>query len=250
MLAENRLAKIVDLVNLRGSITVGELVEELDISESTIRRDLTALDEEGRLVKVRGGALAASNGYKTKDDEMALRKEQRAREKQIIGEYAAGLVYPEDFVYVDAGSSTEALVYALSNREAVYVTNAVSHAKILSAHGNKVYILGGQFKNATEAIVGEEAVRSVEKYNFTKGFFGTNGITKKNGFTTPELKEATVKKVAMNHCKDCFVLADDSKFGQISAVSFGEFDKAMIITNRIVRDEFIGCSNIVEVEKK
>ena len=72
--------------------------------------------------------------------------------------------------------------------------NSLTNAKRISDRGYTVYILGGEFKSTTEAIVGDEAVVTLDKYNFTKGFWGTNGITVKNGFTTPEIKEAMVKR--------------------------------------------------------
>jgi DeoR family fructose operon transcriptional repressor len=105
-----------------------------------------------------------------------------------------------------------------------------------------------KFKHTTEAIVGEEAIVSLEKYNFTKGFFGANGITKKNGFTTPEVKEAMVKRKAMESCKSCYVLADESKFGEISAISFGALEDATIITNKIPKG-FLQVKNIKEVDE-
>lgn len=60
---------------------------------------------------------------------------------------------------------------------------------------------------------------TLDKYNFTKGFWGTNGITVKNGFTTPEIKEAMVKKKSMENSKEKYILADDSKFHRYQASS-------------------------------
>jgi DeoR family fructose operon transcriptional repressor len=117
----------------------------------------------------------------------------------------------------------------------------------LTRRGFKAYILGGEYKESTDAVVGEEAIASVLKYNFTKGFFGTNGITKKNGFTTPEMKEALMKKAAMNNSKKVFVVADANKFGLISAVRFADFDKAHIITNHLGDDNYSLCTNVTEV---
>lgn len=247
MLAQERYAKITSMVESRGSVTVAELVDRLDISESTIRRDLAAMDAAGMVEKVRGGAIAVNAVYATHDDDITLRQERHRQEKQKIARYASQLIYPEDFVFIDAGTTTEILAGMIGNTDAVYVTNGIAQAMILSARGCRVYLLGGECKRATEAIVGEEAVSSVKKYNFTKGFFGTNGITRKNGFTTPEVKEAMVKTAAMENCRDCFVLADHSKFGQISAVTFGRFEKAMIITDSVGTRRSERDQNIVEV---
>lgn len=245
MLTEQRFEKILAIVESRGSVTVAELMKDLKSSESTIRRDLNALDEEGLLTKVRGGAIS-KNTFATRDDEVKLRRERNTQEKMSIGRYAASLIEKNDFIYIDAGTSTDLMLDYIKERDAVYVTNAVSHAMRLAGIGCSVFLLGGEFKRTTEAIVGEEALLSLEKYNFTKGFFGTNGITLKNGFTTPEVKEAMVKRHAMKYCKECYVLADESKFGQISAVEFCKFEDAIILTNKIPKG-FKDMENIKEV---
>ena len=194
MLTEERLEKITSLVNASGSVTIDYLVKELDTSESTIRRDLAVLHDEGRLKKVRGGAIAAKNAYGTQDDRVSFRKEQHIAEKIMIGQKAAERITDSDFVFIDAGTTTERMIPYIKSREAVFVTNALSHAMKLSEMDLTVYILGGAFKNTTEAIVGEEAISSLRKYNFTKGFFGTNGVTVDAGFTTPEVRESMLKR--------------------------------------------------------
>ena len=75
-----------------------------------------------------------------------------------------------------------------------------------------------------------EAVASLSQYHFTRGFFGTNGITVVEGFTTPDLEEAANKRAAMEHCRQCYVLADHSKFDTLSNITFGELGQAKIIT--------------------
>lgn len=248
MLTQERFGKILEILENKGSATVAELMLALGASESTIRRDLNTLNAEGRLLKVHGGAMKKGGGYHTQDIEVELRKERNMEQKVMIAKYAAACVVCDDIVYMDAGTTTELMIDSRLCKDAVYVTNAVGHAKKLSRLGCKVYLLGGEFKGMTEAIVGEEAMRCVEKYNFTKGFFGTNGLTKKQGFTTPELKEALMKSKAMEQCKEVFVLADDSKFGVISSVTFGQMEDATVLTNRIP-DAFKTFQNIREVEK-
>lgn len=247
MLTEERFAIILSILETRGSVTVTDLMKELRSSESTVRRDLNTLDEEGLLTKVRGGAIS-KRSFSTRDDEVQLRRGRNKDEKLSIGKYAAGLIKKDDFVYVDAGTSTDLMLDYITQREAVYVTNAVSHAMKLAGIGCTVFLLGGEFKHTTEAIVGEEAIVSLEKYNFSIGFFGTNGITEKNGFTTPEVKEAMVKKMAMENCKKKYVLADTTKFGEVSAVGFGGIDSATIITNHIP-SKYKKFKNIKEVDE-
>lgn len=247
MLTEERFTKILSILESMGSATVQQLMTELGASESTIRRDLNTLDAEGRLTKVHGGAISKSGGYSTHDDEVNSRKERNREEKMKIARYAAGLIRPGDFVYLDAGTTTELMVDFLENRQATFVTNAITHAKKLAEKGCKVYLLGGEFKAITEAIVGEEAVATLDKYNFTKGFWGTNGISVTRGFSTPEVNEAMVKRKSMENCRECYILADDSKFSQISSITFAPFEAATVITTALSQPAFRKYANVTEV---
>ena len=248
MLTEERFSTILSIIEEKGSATVQELMAELDASESTVRRDLNAMDDNGLLTKVHGGAIAKRQIIRTHDENVNSRKSQNAQEKEAIAKYAASLIGDGDFVYIDAGTTTGRMIEHIPSCKAVFVTNAIDHAKRLSERGFRVYILGGEFKSATEAIVGEEAVETLDKYNFTKGFWGPNGISVSKGFFTPEVKEAMVKKKSMGSCKTCYVLADYSKFEQISSVKFAEFDQATVITKGILKPALRKYKNIVEVK--
>ena len=232
MLTEERFAKIVKMVNQEGTVTVLELAQAIGISESTIRRDLNQLDKLGRIRKVHGGATAAvlmSDGH---ERNMQEKYSRNIEEKRAIAAYAATLVHPNDFVFLDAGSTTEQMAEYLEENTAFYLTNGITLAQKLAARGFKTMLLAGRVKASTDAVIGMEAVSSLAKYHFTRGFFGTNGITVAEGFTTPDLEEAANKRAAMEHCRQCYVLADNSKFDTLSNVSFGELSKAKIITTR------------------
>ena len=247
MLIEERFSKILTILNRNGSVSVQDLMTALDASESTIRRDLNAMHKKGLLVKVHGGAVAKEMPVHTHDEGVSLRKTQNTDEKAVIGQYAASQIRSNDFVYIDAGTTTEMIIPYIETTDAVFVTNAIGHARLLSQKGCRVYILGGEFKGITEAIVGEEAILSLNKYNFSIGFWGTNGISPKAGCTTPDLKEAIVKQTAMKHCKRPFVLADSSKFSKISSIKFADFDEATIITTRLQQEVYRQYKNIQEV---
>jgi len=248
MLTEERLKEIGRIVKEKGSVSIQELMETLDISESTARRDLAVLDEQGRLQKVRGGAMVLGDTYSTREDTVLQKKDKNLEAKRQIARYAASLIAADDFVYLDAGTTTELMIDYLTEKRVTFVTNAVSHARKLSQAGYITYILGGEFKATTEAIVGDEAIAALSKYNFTKGFWGTNGIHHKAGFSTPDVKEANVKKTAMEHCAARYVLGDPSKFSQISCVKFGEFANACIITTQAPDKIYRQCKNLIEVQ--
>lgn len=235
MLTEQRHELILQLLEDKKSITVAEVRDLLRTSESTVRRDITALDKAGKLTKVFGGAVA--NNYATfTPQELSVdqKMEVNREEKQRIAKYAASLVEAGDFVYLDAGTTTACMLDYLTEPGASYVTNAVAHARRLAKKGLKVILLGGELKASTEAVIGSQTVKLLMDYHFTKGFFGTNGITRKTGFTTPDINEAAVKSMAMEQCKNCYVVTDSSKFDKISSVSFSSIQGAVILTERIV----------------
>ena len=247
MLTEQRFDIILKLLEEKKSVTVTELRELLDASESTVRRDITALDKAGKLTKVFGGAVALNHKVTAYEPTVAQKSELNKEEKKKIAKHAASLIMPDDFVYLDAGTTTGLMLEYLAGARAVFVTNAVSHAQTLAKMGIRVYLIGGELKSSTEAVVGSQAMQMIQMYHFTKGFFGTNGITRREGFTTPDTSEAIVKSTAMKQCKDAYILADESKFGQVSSVTFGEFRNARILTEEIP-EEYQESRNILKIK--
>lgn len=186
--------------------------------------------------------------YSAKDDDVELRADWNKEEKSIVARYAASLIGPEDFVYLDAGTTTGCMIRFLTEKRAVFVTNAVLHARALAHNGFQVFLIGGELKASTEAVVGNEALINLEKYNFTIGFFGANGVSRHNGFTTPDANEAIVKQKAMERCRRRYILCDASKFGCTSPVTFASFTSAQVITNRLNDEGYRDCGNLLEVD--
>ena len=181
MLTEQRYEIILRLLAEKKSVTVTELKELLDTSESTIRRDITALDKMGKLTRVFGGAVSLENVVSAYEPTVEQKSDLNTEEKKKIARYAAGLIRSADFVFLDAGTTTGFMLDYLEYTKASFVTNAVSHARILAQKGIHVSLLGGELKGSTEAVVGSQAMQMLQMYHFTKGFFGTNGITHKEG---------------------------------------------------------------------
>ncbi len=190
MLSEERHKLILEKVKNESVVYLNDLVKYLNTSESTIRRDLIALDKAGLLKKVHGGATALKDiSINTLDDIVENRKSLNMEEKFKIAKYAASLIKDNDLVYLDAGTTTELMINFINNTKAIFVTNGIVHARNLIKKNCTTYILGGELKLSTEAIVGAETVKSLRKYNFTKGFFGANGVDLERGFSTPDIKE-------------------------------------------------------------
>ena len=247
MLTEERFNKILKIIDEKKSVTVQELTELLNSSESTIRRDLNTLHKLGKLIKVHGGATAIDMDYNTKDFEVSVRYDLNKEQKKKIGAYAASLIEENDFIYIDAGTTTEFMIDYITEKSAVFVTNAITHAVKLSNRGFKVFVTGGEFKNTTEALIGNETVENLKKYNFTKGFFGVNGVSKRANLSTPDVTEKKKKKGAIAQCRKSYILCDSSKFGKISSVTFGKLSEAIIITDKLNDEDIRKETEVVEV---
>jgi DeoR family fructose operon transcriptional repressor len=246
MLTSDRQNEIIKIVNRSGSATVSELMSRFDASESTIRRDLIFLDKAGKLKKVHGGANSIKDSFFSVEYDMDTKSALNVGEKEIIGKYAASLINDDDFVFIDAGSSTMHMVDNIAPSKAVFVTNGIAHAKKLTKKGLKVFVIGGELKLSTEAIIGIEAVSGIQKYNFTKAFIGTNGISVTRGLTTPDVEEAMLKSRVCELSYVTFVLADSTKFGVTSSVTFADIKNVCLITEKPAGSEFTDAT-IVKV---
>ncbi len=235
MLTHKRRDLIVDYINEKNTVTVQELMDEFDASAATIRRDLSVLHDEKRILKVFGGAASiGSNDVNTIEPTVTAKAALNIEEKELISKYAASLINDDDFVYIDSGTTTLELIKYIDNPKAKYITNGIVHAKRLLEKGFNTMIIGGRCKASTEAIIGPDCIDGIRKYHFTKAFMGTNGISVTAGFTTPDVDEALVKEEAVKHAYISYILSDHSKFGQISSVTFADISSCCIITDKEV----------------
>ena len=250
MLAEERFAKILDLLAEKRSATVQELCEALNASESTVRRDLTELDRLGKLNKVHGGATLPDSQFLADELTMDAKQALAIAEKRDIARAAAMLILPQDFIYIDAGTTTLALVQALSGSalEAHYVTNGIAHARLLVQKGCKVFVPGGMLRPNTEAIVGAAAVASLQAYNFNKAFLGANGVDLQAGFTTPDPEEAAVKATAVRHARESWFLVDSTKFARVYPAVITELQGGAILTDRCPAPQYAKVTLVKETE--
>lgn len=244
MLAEERKNRIVDLINERGAISAAELMNEFDASEATIRRDLTELNNKGLITKVHGGAVAVQTQVLI-DDQVSERAGMNMDEKQIIARYAAGLIHDNDLVFLDAGTTTGYIIDYITAKDITVVTNAIMHAYKLSSLGFTVYLTGGRLKSATEALVGSDCFESISRYNFTIGFFGTNGVSHQNGLTTPDPEEAKIKEFALDRCLSPYILCDHTKFHYTSSVRFGDYEDVSVISTGNIPKSYLIDENVI-----
>lgn len=229
MLTPERYQLIMDQIEKRDVVKIQELISMTNASESTIRRDLSTLEERGFLKRVHGGASKLSNSRQEPD--MLEKSSKNLQDKLKIAEEAASLLEEGDCIYLDAGTTTLHMIDFIDpSKDIVVVTNGVMHIDALIRKGIPFYLLGGYVKHRTGAMIGGASLTAVSQYRFDKSFLGVNGVHIEAGFTTPDPDEALLKTKAVRQAKNAYVLADPSKFGEISFAAFAALGDAAIIT--------------------
>ncbi len=229
MLTEERYIMIINHLKEHKFSHLEDLVKLINLSESTIRRDLATLEKANLLKRVRGGAqISQKTLTEFSEQEKTV---QNVTAKKRIARYASSLIEDGDCIYLDAGTSTFAMIEYISQANIVIVTNGLKHINALVGKNNiSAYIIGGKLKATTRAIIGSDALKNLEKFKFNKCFLGINGVHSEYGFTTPDPEEATLKASAILHSHHAFVLADNSKFAEVSFVKVANLSSATIIT--------------------
>ncbi|MBO1002743.1 DeoR/GlpR family DNA-binding transcription regulator [Pseudogracilibacillus auburnensis] len=229
MLTAERHEKIICLLKKQKIVKVQELVEKLQTSESTIRRDLVQLEKENKLKRVHGGASLIQQ-IKV-EPSMIEKTNKNIIEKNRIAAYAASIIQDRDCVFLDAGTTINQMIPYINAKEITVVTNGLSHFRPLLERNIETYLLGGFIKPRTEALIGQLAMESLRKYRFDKTFIGVNGIHLDDGYTTPDPEEAAIKACAMKQGHRVFVLADHTKFHEVTFAHIANIEEAVIITN-------------------
>ncbi len=234
MLFQHRKEKILNLLSESNTVRIHDLVTRIGASESTIRRDLMTLEEEGLLTRVHGGATKVKNiGIEQK---MSQKESINHEIKVNIARYCSTLVKPSSQIYIDAGTATLELVRVLPNDKNIQiVTNGVDQALLALQRGIDVTLLGGPVKQNTHAIAGLTAYQQLERMNFSFAFIGMNGINFENGLTTTNLDEAMIKECAMQQSHKIRILMDDSKINHVYEFKVNAPTQAIILLNKAAK---------------
>lgn len=242
MLTSERHELILTLLADRQTIKIQDIVEATSASESTIRRDLTDLEEQQKLERVFGGARALEHNL----PEASIRDKstKNLQEKKCIAELAGTLIQDGDCIFLDAGTTTFELIPHLAKKEVVVVTNGLTHVEALVENGITSYLTGGFIKARTSALVGPQTIQSMENYRFDKCFLGVNGFHPESGYTTPDPEEAAVKQLASSLARTSYVLADRTKCNRISFAKIMDLDQATLLVDELPGEE------LASIEKK
>lgn len=232
MYAAERQAEIARLALRDGRVEVAELATLFGVTAETIRRDLSALEERGRLRRVHGGALPVERLQV--EAGLAERAASMAAEKERIAKAALPWVPETGSIAVDAGTTTAALAELMpGNCDLTVVTSSLPIGLTLAAHpGLTVFTIGGRVRGRTLAQVDRWALRSLGETNVDVAFMATNGLSAERGLSTPDVAEAAVKEAMIASAGQVVLLADHTKYGVSCFSRFGTLtDVDVIITD-------------------
>lgn len=215
MLRSDRKNYVLRQLRTDGSVSVAELSQALALSEVSVRKLLAELEGEGHLRRTWGGAVDAPGEHPQEEKSMAHREE-----KQAIAQAAYSLIRDGDAIYLDSGSTALVLAERLAagDKRGVRVcTNAIHIAYALRrAEDMQVLLIGGVFQHALLSCTGAPARNMLATLFFDKAFLTGSHFSLKRGFTTANIEEAEIKRLAREASRECFALADSSKYGQDS----------------------------------
>lgn len=229
MYAAERQQWLLNRARDAGRVDVGDTAEELEVTPETIRRDLGALERQGLLRRVHGGAIPA--GLLDFEPGISVRDAVATQEKDRIAKAALDELDGAVTVLLDAGTTTARLASLLpADRELTVVTNALPIASMLASRPNiTLLLLGGRVRGTTMATVDEWALDVLGDLTVDVAFLGSNGFSPDRGLTTPDHAEAAAKKAMLGAARRAVVLADSTKHGADQFVRFGRFSQVDVL---------------------
>lgn len=214
MLIAERRQKILEYIEKNGKAAVSELAAHIYASEPTIRRDLTAMEKEGVIKKVYGGAMAKAAA--DREIPMEIRLKDASRAKDIMAQRACRYVHDGDVVMLDGSSSAMAMVKYLEKfKELIVITSGAKTAVALAEAGIKTFCTGGMMITNSFSYVGQQAQDFIAGINADVLFFSCHGMSSDNRATDLSMEEVNLRKIMMRQSKRRILLCDKSKYGKI-----------------------------------
>jgi DeoR/GlpR family transcriptional regulator of sugar metabolism len=218
MLTEERRKRIAQMLLSEDAVKVEPLAEEFDVSLATIRRDLAALEDEGVLRRVYGGAVSLRKPVSS-NTRFKNRMNEMQAEKAAIGRLAASLVQPGDTVLLDVGSTTLEVARALKNRSDITVlTISLPILNELVDSPLNVYSLSGRMRKSEFAYVGNVVSNALQPFHINKAFIGCGGYTLEYGLTEYVIESAQNRNYFIEQSDETIMVADSKKFGMNAAI--------------------------------
>lgn len=235
MLTKERIIYLLDKLDRDHIIHVKEIAAELDVSESTIRRDLTELENQGKLKRVHGGAIKGSISEivsQRRETQLHERQNENADEKRALCKAAADLVEDGECIFIDGGTTFVSMIDFLQDRPVRIVTNNHMLISRLNDPKAQVIVIGGDYLPKYAVSGGTMALNEIAQFQFDRSFIGCAGLDLERGMIyTSELETREIEENVMKNSRASYLLADGSKVksgGFCKLCPISRFDKILV----------------------
>ena len=205
-----RQVEILDIARREGKVSVENLAERFGVTVQTIRRDLTDLDTAGQLDRVHGGAVIASGTSNVAYDE---RKSHQADEKAAIGRLCASTIPNDCSVFLNIGTSTEAVARELRHhKDLLVITNNMNIANTLASNSNcEVVVTGGTVRRGDGGLIGTMTVKAIRSFKFDYAVIGCSALDEDGDVLDYDIQEVGVSQAIIAQSRAPLLVADQSK---------------------------------------
>jgi DeoR/GlpR family transcriptional regulator of sugar metabolism len=217
-----RYEAILTILNRLKKVSVQDLTQRFGVSEVTIRKDLSFLEERGKLIRIHGGAVLAEDEGRLRT--IAMRQGEHTEEKRSIARKARELIRPGETIFIDAGSTCSALAREIREMEMKVVTNSLDALlELIDAAGISLFSTGGSFRPEARSFIGPDALETIRGIQIETCFMGTTGFSPDGVFSSQNVIESQLKRAVIQASRRVVMLADHSKYG---TTAFSVFAKA------------------------
>ncbi|MCX6079332.1 MAG: DeoR/GlpR family DNA-binding transcription regulator [Chloroflexi bacterium] len=236
MTTYERRQSVMELLRKQPGLRVPELATALVVSEGTVRNDLNALESEGRVTRVHGGAIVKDqSGFQNLS--FNVRHQEHATEKLLIAKYASELVNDGDSILLDASSTIYYLALAIQERNRLrVVTNGLDVARLLAKNpSNTVIVIGGILNQEGSSVTGLFSETAIQELHIQKAFVSSSGFSLERGMTEVHIEEAQLKRKVIESSQEVIALIDSSKIGKEDLTPFARVEQI----NHLITDSGI-----------
>ncbi|MFK7861626.1 MAG: DeoR/GlpR family DNA-binding transcription regulator [Granulosicoccus sp.] len=223
-MSDNRRQQILDIVREFGAVSVDELLQRFDVTPQTIRKDLNRLCEERLLTRTHGGARLASS---VENMSYEARRMLAHDQKQAIGRAVADIIPDNASLFVNIGTTTEAVAQALlHHHQLMVITNNINVASLMRPYThNKVIIASGEVRSADGGIIGESAVEFIKQFKVDFAVVGASAIDEDGALLDFDYREVQVSQAILSNARHVILVADATKHERTAPVRIGHISQ-------------------------
>lgn len=240
MFEEERKIQILNILDRDKSQTIAHLSAYFHVSPSTVRRDLTSMEEAGLIKRTHGGAILVE---RLKEDlNFAQKKTKNYDLKHAIGKRAAQLVRDGEVIAINSSTITTLMAEHLTAKNLTVVTNSLNILNILREQSHyQIIVLGGIYMANAQTIEGPTTTDQIKQLNFNKTFLGANGVDLEFGISSASELEAKSKIAMIHQSKEIYFLCEHKKFDRSSLFKISDLkDATGVITDSRIDPEVLG----------